>query len=398
MAKTNFDWKLAHEREDASKTRLNELAQKLESINAREANTDEEKAQLAREIADVNTQIAREQGKLGMVQAQMAANMASFEINSCQDIPSVAKQMREAIENGQRFEIKVSRSAIPSSWKGNGSGYNAPGSTTNPDVIYTEDIVKPLYEASILGKVGIPVRTGLTGNHVYPVVEAFAASVAEEGVALGDTKISTSKLYAKPERAGVAVPITRMALNETEGLLQTIFTEYAPQAVAELQNKIICSTTAVNKATNLVGPFVSLKSGHALTYAKGGSIAAKDLQALIAKVASTKVQMSNCGFLMNIADKGNLEINPMWSGAAKAVIEDNKFAGIPVVACTEVPAGTVFFGDFKYYPLDIFGDFNILIDPYSQARKGAVDCILDFAMAGTVLRQEAFAKLTEATA
>lgn len=394
MAKNTFDWKLAHEREEQSKNRLGELAQKLDDINARELKTDEDKAQFEREAKDIQFQITREQLNLAKIQAQMDANKASFSIESREDIKTVAKQIREAVENGQRFEVKVSREA----WAGNMSGYADPAATTNPDTVYTEDIVKPLYEQSILGKLGIKVRTGLKGNHVYPVVEAFAATLAEEGVALGDTKIESSKLWAKPERAGVAVPITRMALTETEGLLQTIFTEYAPAAIAELQNKIICSPTRVNNATSIDGPFVNIKAANNKTYARGSSISADDLKGLVTVVANAKVQMNNPAYLMNIADAGALEITPMWEGASKAVIEDGKFAGVPVVTCTDVPAGTVYFGDFKYYPLDIFGDFNIIIDPYSKARSGAVDCILDFAMAGTTLRQEAFAKLSEAKA
>ena len=387
MAKEKFDWKLAHEREDASKTRLNELAEKLNGINSREVKTDEEKAQLAREIADINTEIAREQGKLGAVQAQMAANMATFEINSREDVPSVAKQIREAIQAGSRFEVKVSSKMRENV---NTSGYADPANTVNPDTVYKEQIVAPLYEASILGQAGVPQRTGLKGNHVYPVVEAFSVSLAQEAVKIGDAKINTSKLWAKPERAGVAVPITRAALLETENLLQEIFVNYAPAAAAELMNKVLVSPTLVNTATAIAGPFVTMKANHAIT----GDITPENLVKLQAVVANEKIALQDCAYIMNPSDILAQTITPMWDGAGKAVIENGKFGNTPCVPCTEVPAGTVLFGAFKYYPMDIFGDFNIVIDPYSKSEYGEINCVLDFMVAGTVLRKEAFAKLT----
>ena len=38
---------------------------------------------------------------------------------------------------------------------------------------------------------------------------------------------------------------------------------------------------------------------------------------------------------------------------------------------------------------------NIIVDPYSQARKNAIDFVLNVDFAITVLRQEAFAILTK---
>ena len=57
--------------------------------------------------------------------------------------------------------------------------------------------------------------------------------------------------------------------------------------------------------------------------------------------------------------------------------------------------GAVYFGAFEYAPMGLFGDMNIIVDPYSQARKNAIDFVLNVDFAITVLRQEAFAILTK---
>ena len=54
------------------------------------------------------------------------------------------------------------------------------------------------------------------------------------------------------------------------------------------------------------------------------------------------------------------------------------------------------FGAFKYAPQGLFGDMTFIIDPYTLARKNAVDFVINADYAITVLRQEAFAILTHA--
>jgi hypothetical protein len=46
----------------------------------------------------------------------------------------------------------------------------------------------------------------------------------------------------------------------------------------------------------------------------------------------------------------------------------------------------------------LFGDLNIIVDPYTQARKNAIDFVLNADYAISVLREEAFAMLSKAGA
>ncbi len=91
-----------------------------------------------------------------------------------------------------------------------------------------------------------------------------------------------------------------------------------------------------------------------------------------------------------------MEATPKWDGANVAVIDDNgRINGVPVFTTNEVADGVVDFGAFKYAPQGLFGDMVFIVDPYSQARKNAIDFVLNVDYAITVLRQEAFASLTK---
>jgi len=383
MKKEKFNFREAYERLDVIKSRLAEIAQGLENDKEREDFTDAEKGE--------RKALYRE---MDILEMKIKAATPTIEVMRREDIEEANKQMRECIKNGKRFELKISR-AVASDFGGNTSGYLNPSASTNPAPVTMGDIVEPLYAKTILAAIGSPLLTGLKGNYQWPVIETFEATINDEGVALGDTKIDVTKLIAKPERMGVAVPITREALNETDDLLQLVCTQYMPVAAAALMNKIMFSTTKVAKATNLVGPFVNLKAGNKKTY-KGDAPTLAELLALKGLVLGANIMPEGLCYVMTETTKALLEGTPKWSGANQAIVDENgKISGVPVFCSSYVAEGTVFFGSFKYAPQGLFGDMSIIIDPYTLARKNSIDFVLNADYAITTLRDEAFAMLSK---
>ncbi len=385
MKREKFNFREAYERIDAIKGRLSEMAENLENDKEREAFTEAEQGE--------RKQLFRE---MDILEMKIKANTQTIAVMREEDVDDANKKMRECLEAGQRFELKISR-AVASSFAGNTSGYANPGSTPNPAGLTTHDIVGPLYNKTILSAIGSPLLTGLKGNHQWPVVEAFYASINDEGAELGDTKIPVGKLIAKPERIGIAVPVTREALNETDNLIQIVATQYMPVAIAALMNKIMFSPAKVTGATNLVGPFIpeNMKNGHVKVYT-GDAPTLKELVALKSVVLGENIQADGLCYVMNETTKGELEATPKWTGANVAVVDDNgRINGVPVFTTNEVADGVVDFGAFKYAPQGLFGDMVFIVDPYSQARKNAIDFVLNVDYAITILRQEAFASLTK---
>ena len=393
MEKKAFDFRAAYDRLEAIGKRREELADALEKDKERESYTDAEKAEIR--------SLEREQQILDM---KIKANTAFLGTVREDNVKDMNQKMREAIANNQRFEMTIARSMIKrDAFGGNTSGYATSGLTsTNPFTITTGDIVEPLWANTILQTIGQPLLTGLKGNYRWPVVEAFEATINDEGVALGDSKIPLSQLVARPERIGIAVPITRETITETDGLIQTIATEYIPKSAAALINKIEFSLTKLKKyangkvttndATNLVGPFV----GKTATTYTGDAPALKDILALKSAVLSKNIMPEGLAYVMTETTKGLLEATPKWQGSNQAIVDENgKINGVPVFTTSYAQEGAVYFGAFKYAPMGLFGDMNIIVDPYSQARKNAIDFVLNVDFAITVLRQEAFAILTK---
>ena len=211
-----------------------------------------------------------------------------------------------------------------------------------------QDILDPLVEGLILDKVGLPMPTGLAGDYVWPTYEAVEAQIQGEGVALTDTKIKLSKLTASPQRIGVAIPVTRQTIIQTEGIIETIVKKVMPQSVAMLLNKILFSTTKATAATTLVGPFVA-KAAKPTALSATPTFA--DFNKMKAAVLASGVDGSNLCWVMTQAQKAIAEATPKDAGSGIMVCENDHIAGLPVFCTHYIGEGFVGLGDWRYQPI-----------------------------------------------
>lgn len=301
------------------------------------------------------------------------------------DATSVISQIRENVAGGHRTEMVFRDLTL--------STAAAAGGLIPLNI---QDIVRPLQEGLILNKVGVPMPTGLAGDYVWPVYESVEAVIAGEGVTLGDTTIPLSKLTAQPERIGLAIPVTREALNNTNGLLEQIVREVMPNALVKAINKVLFSPNKVTGATNLVGPFVALSSK---TTTLSAVPTFKELNAMKAGLLAKGVDGTRLCWVMSEATKAVLEGTPVnEKGIFVPVIQNDMLCGAPVYTTSDITDAYIGLGDWTYQPMGLFGELSFIVDPYSQARKNAVDFVLNADYGTKTLRPEAFAlgKITAA--
>ncbi len=326
------------------------------------------------ETAEYNA-LVRENQVLQMKMQAAAVEQLRENPNTVADVNNI---IRENMNNGRQTQIMLMRDLVMVSDV-------TPGGIVPVKI---QDILEPLVEGLILGKVGLPMPTGLAGDYVWPTYETVEATIAGEGVALSDTKIKMSKLTASPQRIGIAIPVTRQSMNQTEGILEMIVKKLMPLAVAKLLNKILFSTTKVTNATTLVGPFVGKVAG-ATEFSAEPTF--KEFNSLKAKVLATGIDGDNLCWIMTKAQKAIAEATPKDAGSGIMVCENDHIAGLPVFTTNYIGEGNIGLGDWRYQPMGMFGDISFVIDPYSQARKDAVDFVLNVNYGTTTLRSEAFA-------
>lgn len=322
------------------------------------------------------------ENQLLQMKMQAAAADQLREGNSAKDANRI---IRENMQNGRQTKLLLTRDLVMVS--------DAEGGGIVP--VKVQDILDPLVEGLILDKVGLPLPTGLSGDYVWPTYEAVEASVVGEGVALTDTKINLSKLTATPQRIGIAIPVTRQTIIQSDGIIEDIVRKVIPQSLAILLNKILFSTEKVTNATTLAGPFVD-KVVSATSVSATPTFA--ELNALKAKVLESGIDGEHLCWIMTKSMKAILEGEPINSkGIYVPVVQNDMLCGLPIFT-TNYINGYIGLGDWRYQPMGLFGDMSFIVDPYSQARKDAVDFVLNVNYGTTTLRPDAFALAKVATA
>ena len=348
------------------------------------------------------------------------------------------KMIRENAAHGRKTEIVFVREIMTVA--------DVEGGAVIP--LNIQDILGPLVEGFILEKVGLPMPTGLAGDFVWPMYEMIEATVLGEGAPLADSKIPFSKMTASPGRIGIAVPVTNETLNQTDGLLETIIRQIMPFSIRMLLNKILFSTEPVNEAARnagLVGPFVeAVKTAVSLDNKPTFDQFNVNMKA---KVLETGITGENLCWVMTKSMKAILEGTPVnKEGIFVPMVQNDNLAGLPIyttnairkvvksykkytssqwkgheydekhdtinykvsgdsetkalatilkpsegnIAEVSVFTEHVGLGDWRYQPMGLFGALRFIVDPYSQARKDAVDFVLNCNYGTKTLRQEAF--------
>ena len=352
--------------------RIGEIADACEKEN-RTRNEAEE-----REYSTLSAQLQTLQ-----MRAQMAT--AAYAVENPDAKQRANTLIRENAANGRKTEIVFRRDLM---------------TVTDVDSgglipLSVKEILEPLTEGFILDLVGLPLLTGLKGDYVWPIYEMVEASIAGEGVELGDTNIEFSKLTATPERIGLAIPVTNQSLNASDGVLETIVRKVMPEALKQLLNKIVFSPTAVTDATTLIGPFaniVSGESGYASIVSLSSTPTAAELVVnMKAALLKTGIQGDTLAWVMTKSNAALLEITPINSeGIFVPMLQNGKLFGIPVYTTETITDSYIGLGDWKYQPMGLFGDIRMVVDPYSQARKDAVDFVINADYGTKTLRTEAF--------
>ncbi len=370
--------------------RLTEIADAAEAREGKEKNhltkaEEDEVDELKREADVIDLKIAAAVD--GMV--QVSSREAAFDA-----------YLREVVKGRQLKETSLKREYIHQT------------TSTNADAMVpltVEDIVEPLEEGLIMGAVGCKLYTGLAGSYVFPVIDAVEAEVAGENVALTDAQIDITKIQPSPKRVGITIRITSQLINQTEGVAWGMIQQQAPEAIIRTLNKCMFLTDTTSSLT-LKGALFTCAGATAVAISTLRTKAAKkaathiafagtlptyaELLAMKGIVLAKGVKGQHMGYVMDEYTKAELEATPRDTGSGRMIVEDGKVAGIPVFCTnyinTDSGVAHVGFGCWDHQLCQQFGDFRLIVDPYTGATKDEVRLTINSDWAMTATRAEAF--------
>lgn len=327
-----------------------------------------------------------------LVQDNAVLQMRMQAITSAPDEPAardMAAEIRAAVEHGVQY-----RSIVPQT--------TAALADTGIIPVQQQEMLRPVREGLIWDKVGMTVRSGLVGTLRWPKHGKAVAQFADEAEELTDKSIDFSRLEAAPVRMGIAVPVTREELYNSEGVVENVIREEMPKAITDLINTSMFRTSktytdtsvtpAATKNYKICGPFAGLTPD---TYSGAAPTRAELLKAK-AKVAKTGIDFSGACWVMTEATKALLEDTKVDAGSGRFVCEQDRILGYPVFCTSAIGDGYVGFGDWSYQAAGFFGPMELVVDPFTQARRNATDFVLNGHFATATLREDAFVLLKKA--
>ena len=253
-----------------------------------------------------------------------------------------------------------------------------------------QEMLKPLRAGLIYDKVGITIRTGLVGSLRWPKHGKATARFVGEAEKLTESKIDWDKITVSPKRLGVAIPVTRQELFNSEGVVESVITAEMPQAIIDAINEHLFTTDKSGRV--VYGPFATageVGGCKKVTFA-GAVPTRKELLRMKAAVAKAGINPSACCFVMTETMKAELEDVPVDTGSGRFLCENDRILGFPVFCTDVIGENNIGFGDWSYQAAGFFGQLDFIVDPYSLSLEDSTRFVLNTDFATVTLRPEAF--------
>ncbi|MCM1484076.1 MAG: phage major capsid protein [Muribaculaceae bacterium] len=290
--------------------------------------------------------------------------------------------LRDAMDNGSRTPVTLALTReIQTSAALDGTGVIP---------VSEQEMLAPLRAGLIYDKVGITIRTGLVGSLRWPKHGKATAKFVGEAEKLTESKIDWDAITVAPKRLGVAIPVTRQELFNSEGVVESVIKAEMPQAVVDKINEALFATDKTGRV--VYGPFAT--AGEAggcekLTFA-AAIPTRKELLQMKAKVAKAGVDTSTCCFIMTETMKAELEDVSVDKGSGRFLCENDRIFGYPVFCTDAIGEGNIGFGDWGYQAAGFFGAMNLVVDPYSLSLEDSTRFVLNTDFATVTLVPGAF--------
>ena len=283
------------------------------------------------------------------------------------------------------------------------------GANTGAELVQTEygQLIDYLYNASVISRMGANVLTGLVGPLSFPK-QTGSATLSWTGEApvadVGASNPGTDFVTLSPKTAMATVPLSRNLLVQStpsaEALVRNDLGMIAALGIDRAALHGLGSSNQPDGLYHLSG--VNVK-------AMGGVPTHGKLQDMITECALDNALFANGGFVTTPGLAGKLAQTLAASAAGSKMLWEGTYDagvvnGYKALASNQLSAtlggGTehgLIFGDFSQLIVGQWGGVELIVDPFTSAKKGLVEITL-FLMADIIARHpQAFCKATGAT-
>ena len=254
-------------------------------------------------------------------------------------------------------------------------------------------------EASVFDKVGANILTGLSANTTIPVTGTSTVSWEGEVDAAADGGANFGKVELTPTRLAAYVNISKQLLLQNGAGAELAIIRDLGRAVGQKMDAALFTTAGVTGAPDSVGELATSTFTEA---------AFSDKVSIFSDFVSAEQKLAEVGGLEgNLAYVASPKLMSQLKQSAQvaavsAGFQGNVINGYPSYftnGCTSAAgSGDFYFGDFSKLYIGMFGGLDIMVDPYSAAKNGQTQLVLNQYMDWGVSDGAGFVKATSLTA
>ena len=242
------------------------------------------------------------------------------------------------------------------------------------------DILTPLRAKNVLAQAGATIYSNLTSDVKIPIMSKSNVTFEDENGEAKDGAGAFNYLKLTPHRLTAYVDISKELLaQDSVDVENAIRTDLVNAINSKLEEAFLSDFTGTTVQPK--GVFAVVKPDSAVT---------KDFAALVANEA--KVEDAN---ILNepvyiLSNKAKAALRAMAKGAksTELVYENGEVDGTKAYNTSNVPASNYLFGDMSSLVIGTWSGLDLIVDPYTQAAKGAVRLVVNMYVDFGVARPE----------
>jgi hypothetical protein len=115
------------------------------------------------------------------------------------------------------------------------------------------------------------------------------------------------------------------------------------------------------------------------------------------EIASDEADFDNLGIVLPSAYYALLMGAYVDAGSGRFVLENGQIINIPTIYSNNMPANNILMGDFSKFVMGVWGGVDLVINPYTKAKEGLLEIVVNQFFDMGCLYPQAFCKITDAT-
>lgn len=248
------------------------------------------------------------------------------------------------------------------------------------------------FNTTLANKLGVKFITGLRENLQIPkITGATTFAWYSENGEIVQADPATGQVTLSPKRGGASFNYSNMLLKQSNPSIEAYLVGHIRDAVSVGIDYAVFNGNSSGSSGQPDGILKSttsnLVSGSSFSYASALSFPAK--------IATANRLSGNLSFVASPTTAALLKSREKASGYPSYILsEDNRMAGYSTFESNQIANGTLLFGDFGMVVVGQWGGIELIINPYSNAKKGLVEITAQAMLDVAVLDEKAFAKST----